>query len=71
MVKSDLEKRLAELKQEVATLRRKLEEISRSEPWWERIAGTFQDDAINGTGVITSSWCAVAECWGINDKSNA
>ena len=44
MVKTGFEKRLAELEQEVATLRRKLEGISQSEPWWERIAGTFQDD---------------------------
>jgi hypothetical protein len=46
MAKIDLEKRLAELELEVATLRKRLDQISSSEPWWERIAGTFQGDPV-------------------------
>ena len=42
----ELEKRMADLEKEVATLRTKLNELSTSEPWWERIAGTFHNDPV-------------------------
>ena len=46
MGKASLEKRMAELEREVAALRTKLEALSGTKPWWERIAGTFQNDPI-------------------------
>jgi hypothetical protein len=46
MGNTSLERRMAELEKEVATLRKKLESIASSKPWWERIAGTFQDDPV-------------------------
>lgn len=46
MAEAKLEQRMAELEKEVASLRKKVNELSGSEPWWERIAGTFQDDPI-------------------------
>jgi hypothetical protein len=41
-----LEKRLLELENEVAALRKKLDAITSSKPWWERIAGTFRNDPV-------------------------
>jgi hypothetical protein len=41
-----LEKQVNELAKEVATLRKKVEDLSVSTPWWERIAGTFEQDPI-------------------------
>ncbi len=41
-----LEKRVAALEEELARLRSKVEEIDALKPWWERIAGTFQDDPV-------------------------
>ncbi len=46
MGKANLEKRLAELEQELADLRMKVEALTGAKPWWERIAGTFQKDPI-------------------------
>jgi len=46
MGKADLEKRMAELEQEVAALHKKLDTITSTKPWWERIAGTFENDPI-------------------------
>jgi hypothetical protein len=41
-----IEKRVDELEEEVAAMRRQLEALSDSKPWWERIAGTFENDPI-------------------------
>ena len=46
MAQTKLEKRMAQLEKEVATLRKKLDALTGSKPWWERIAGTFQNDPI-------------------------
>ena len=46
MGKADLEKRMAELEQQVAALRKKLDAITSTKPWWDRIAGTFENDPI-------------------------
>jgi hypothetical protein len=46
MANSKIEKRMAELEKEVAALRKQVEALTGSKPWWERIAGTFQDDPI-------------------------
>ena len=43
---SPLEQRVADLEAEVATLKRKLDNLDRTTPWWEQIAGTFEDDPI-------------------------
>ncbi len=44
MADSKTEQRLAELEKELATLRKKVDSLTNSTPWWERIAGTFADD---------------------------
>jgi hypothetical protein len=46
MASARLEKRVAALEAEVAELKRKLEERDLSTPWWEQIAGTFQNDPL-------------------------
>jgi hypothetical protein len=46
MTLSALEKRVAALEGELAALRRKIETKGTSDPWWERIAGTFAHDPI-------------------------
>jgi dihydrolipoamide dehydrogenase len=43
---SQLEQRVANLEAEVATLKRKLDKLDRATPWWEQIAGTFENDPI-------------------------
>jgi hypothetical protein len=43
---SPLEQRVAALEAEVATLKRKLDTLDRTPPWWEQIAGTFENDPI-------------------------
>ena len=43
---SPLEQRVAVLEAEVATLKRKLDTLDRTPPWWEQIAGTFENDPI-------------------------
>jgi hypothetical protein len=45
MASTKLEERVAAL-EEVAKLKSKLEGPEASKPWWERIAGTFQDDPV-------------------------
>ena len=40
------EQRIAELEQEMVKLKNRLSALSGSEPWWERIAGTFEKDPI-------------------------
>ncbi len=44
MSNAELESRLAQLEQEVARLRAKIEGNAPPVPWWERIAGTFDND---------------------------
>jgi hypothetical protein len=46
MASARLEQRVAALEAEVAQLKRKLEEQNSITPWWEQIAGTFQNDPI-------------------------
>jgi hypothetical protein len=41
-----LERRMADLELEVQSLRKKVEELSGKTPWWDRIAGTFEQDPI-------------------------
>ena len=43
---SPLEQRVADLEAEVATLKRKLDNLDMTTPWWEQIAGTFENDPI-------------------------
>jgi len=43
---AQLEKRIAALEEELARLKSKLEGFDTLKPWWERIAGTFQDDPV-------------------------
>jgi hypothetical protein len=46
MPSARLEQRVAALEMEVAKLKSKLEERETRLPWWEQIAGTFQNDPI-------------------------
>jgi hypothetical protein len=46
MNQSKLERRMAELELEVSSLRSQMDKISSTVPWWERIAGTFNNDPI-------------------------
>jgi hypothetical protein len=46
MASARLEARVAALEAEVANLKRKLEERDLIAPWWEQIAGTFQNDPL-------------------------
>jgi hypothetical protein len=46
MASARLEQRVAALEAEVARLKSKLEEWGAMTPWWEQIAGTFQNDPI-------------------------
>ena len=46
MASARLEERVAALEAEVAKLKRKLEERDLIAPWWEQIAGTFQNDLL-------------------------
>jgi hypothetical protein len=46
MSDAKIERRMAELEREVATQRKKVEELAGSKPWWERIAGTFENDSV-------------------------
>lgn len=43
---TQLEKRVRALEEEMATLKSKIEGTDALQPWWERIAGTFQDDPV-------------------------
>jgi len=46
MTPTQLEKRVAVLEAELAKLKSKVEGPDASKPWWERIAGTFENDPI-------------------------
>jgi hypothetical protein len=46
MGKANLEKRMAELERELAALREKVEALTSTKPWWERISGTFEHDPV-------------------------
>ncbi len=46
MAADKFEQRMTHLEQEVATLRKQLDELAGSAPWWERIAGSFHNDRI-------------------------
>ena len=46
MASARLEQRVAALETEVAQLKRKLEEQETIRPWWEQIAGTFENDPL-------------------------
>ena len=46
MASSQLEQRVAALEAEVAKLKNKLEAEDHTPPWWEQIAGTFENDLI-------------------------
>jgi len=43
---AQLEKRVAALEEELARLKSKVERFDASKPWWERIAGTFEEDPV-------------------------
>jgi hypothetical protein len=44
--RSELEQRVSDLEVEVSKLRRKFHELETSQPWWEQIVGTFENDLI-------------------------
>jgi hypothetical protein len=46
MTVSSLEKRVAALEEELARLRKKIDTEQAAKPWWERIAGTFENDPV-------------------------
>lgn len=46
MTVEQLEKRVEEIERELAKLKTRLEGMTTSTPWWERISGTFYDDAV-------------------------
>ena len=46
MASARLEQRVAALETEVARLKQKLEEQETIRPWWEQIAGTFENDPL-------------------------
>jgi hypothetical protein len=46
MASARLEQQVAALEAAVAKLRRKLEEREPHKPWWEQIAGRFENDPI-------------------------
>ena len=46
MRSAEIEKRVAVLEEELASLRRKVEGSEAPKSWWERIAGTFEGDPV-------------------------
>jgi hypothetical protein len=46
MEKTELEQRMSDLEKQVAKLRKRIDELSSTGPWWERIAGSFENDAV-------------------------
>jgi len=38
------EERICHLEEEISALRSKLDSLATSHPWWERIAGSFEQD---------------------------
>lgn len=47
MTLPELEKRVADMEDEIASLKNKVDSIESDVPWWERIAGTFSDDLLH------------------------
>jgi hypothetical protein len=46
MSSTTLEKRVAALERELASLKSKVETAAPAKPWWEQIAGTFEKDPV-------------------------
>jgi hypothetical protein len=46
MASAELEGRVAALERELAKLKAEVRDKATPTPWWERIAGTFQDDPV-------------------------
>lgn len=46
MSDSRLEQRMADLENEVQSLRKQIEGMSAKKPWWDRISGTFEKDPV-------------------------
>jgi hypothetical protein len=44
--RSELEQRVTDLETEVSKLKSKFDELNTSQPWWEQIVGTFENDPI-------------------------
>ncbi|ETX04477.1 MAG: hypothetical protein ETSY2_28555 [Candidatus Entotheonella gemina] len=42
----EFEQRVTDLEAEVISLKRKIDELSTVQPWWEQIVGSFEDDPI-------------------------
>lgn len=42
----DLEQRLADVEMELNNLKRKVDKLESTKPWWQQITGTFEDDPI-------------------------
>ena len=41
---ASLEKRVADLEAQLEAVQKKLAALDQTKPWWERIAGTFEND---------------------------
>ncbi len=46
MSSTKLERRIAALEEELSLLKSRMDAMDTTVPWWERIAGTFQDDPV-------------------------
>ena len=46
MAASTLDGRVSVLEEELADLKKKVDAMESSEPWWERVSGTFSDDPV-------------------------
>jgi hypothetical protein len=46
MASNNHEFRIAQLEQQVDALRKKVESLGETKPWWEKIAGSFEKDPI-------------------------
>lgn len=44
--RAELEQRVSDLEVEVSQLKRKITALETSQPWWEQIVGTFENDLI-------------------------
>ena len=56
-------KRLATLEDEVAKLKSKLKAFDATKPWWEGIAGTFENDPVYAGDETRAAIPAVAQTW--------
>jgi hypothetical protein len=43
---AEIEKRVSVLEEELASLKKQVAATGAREPWWERIAGTFENDPV-------------------------